>query len=824
MEGAAGRQARVRGVVVAFVTLTITMIVTPAASIEDPAGPVVPLRLVDLLEYRFDGDEVSEELITNVLDTEGWLDGQIVGTPTVVDGSSGQALQFDGVIDHIEVRESRNVSFRHGVYAQARVVLDSATGGRSRGIVTKWYPDQWLLSFNRYLGAHGMLEFTVRLDDGTPTGEYHRIEYALPSPTLLDTWITVTGIYDPHVGVQLFLDGALVAFDPSAVELPIVDAFQPIRIGDSGNDWSRFEGVIDDVVVWGDFSPVPYDAEPLAHYDFDLGQVAYGETDNLVAGPGVAWMRGALLGGATLGPGPTMLPEDRALWLDPVVPPEEPEDELDHVDVVRGHLLTFTHGIAVVARIYLPDELQLSRYPRIAGQLAPAGAGDAFTPWRLYLAPIEGEGFNLMFEMNLEDGRHVLLKFQLPGQDEVPPAYQGRWIDVGASYDPWNGLAALYWDHRRVVVDPDVGPGVIRAGADLRIGLGALLSSVTAFGGLMDEVRIWGDRRCLELTTAVDPPGAGAVTVTPEASRLPFCPGDLRYASGELVHLEATAIEDAWFYAWSGNLVYLEGSSSGMYDIDIALTDNTTATANFRSEASAPEMVLFPVAGCHNTSVDFPSRTIEGLACGRQARALANSACHGAGQDIFAELGTPVVAAQDGHVRFSWDVDKAGNPVGGNAAEIVTDVNDDGSWGIQPFLYYYAHFDTVCLVLEDGTTEIDTLNDARPPREQFDCPSRITVRDLGYYLYGVGEISAGTVLGTVGKSGNADVGYLNTDEHLHFAIGIQNPEELDEWLLSCQQLDPFPILYALEDGSCPDTSFYGDFESGGLGGWTTGGN
>jgi hypothetical protein len=817
--------------------MVIGLLATPASA-TTPTVPVVPAKLVDLVAYRFDaGDSYDSDKfpddkgLRNVLeetpedgdDEDRWLEGRIVSDPEFVAETTGEALQFDGVDDYVEVIGSRHVTFYHGVFVQARVMIDSQTGPFSRGIVTKWYPDQWLLSFDRTLSTFGNLEFTVRLDDGTPAGEYHRIDYPLPSGAYLDDWITVTGIYDPYVGVQLFLNGECVAFDDNHEGRPIVDAFQPIHVGDASNNWSRFDGKIDEVVIWGDFSPVPHDAQPLVHYDFDDGQIAFDQTDNLVAGPGVDWMRGALVGDWELVP--TTIPEDNALGIN-LPDPAKSDDTLGHVEVVRGHSLGFWSGFAVTAKIFLPNPLVEGDWWRVAGRL-PADGNALHYGWRLYFGPIDGEGLNLMFDVNFESGSHIFLKFPIPDQDPDPPGHLGRWIDVGASYEPREGLAALYWDHRREVVGRVQVDGRILPAGVLRIGLGDLESTSTAFEGLIDEVRIWGDRSCASLTTSVEPPDAGDVAVTPEFSRLPFCSGELNYTTGEVVGLEATAFGEAFFTNWSGDIDYAEGSESVMYDIDIAMTHNTTATAHF-SDSDAPKMELYPVAGCHNISVDpacYPN--ICGLACGRRARELANQNCHVAGLDIHAELGTPVVAAQTGWLRFRCDRDVQENdPYGGNVAEIVTEDDDDGEsgkWRDSRFMYYYAHLDTVCAWNRDGAP--DNADAANPcgedwsPEHEWACEELIPVQRLGESWYSVEKVHTGQVLGLLGRSGNA----ADRGHHLHFSIG-KRYENDDPPMWSCAAFDPFPILYALEDGSCPDTSSGNDFELGDLGDWSVGGD
>lgn len=109
-----------------------------------------------------------------------------------------------------------------------------------------------------------------------------------------------------------------------------------------------------------------------------------------------------------------------------------------------------------------------------------------------------------------------------------------------------------------------------------------------------------------------------------------------------------------------------------------------------------------------------------------------------AGQDVFAKKGTPVLSATDGIV---WRIGTSER--GGRWVYVL------GAGGRR---YYYAHLATVASGLKEG--------------------QRVTAR---------------TVLGTVGDSGNAD----GTPPHLHFAMyGPYDPKASCRFLA----LDPFALF------------------------------
>ena len=124
--------------------------------------------------------------------------------------------------------------------------------------------------------------------------------------------------------------------------------------------------------------------------------------------------------------------------------------------------------------------------------------------------------------------------------------------------------------------------------------------------------------------------------------------------------------------------------------------------------------------------------------------------------DIFADVGSEVVAVTDGVIELviavdSWDAtsdipaDRSGLAVGL--------IGDDG------VRYYGSHLDAVAPGISVGM-----------------------------------RVSAGTLIGYVGKSGNA----RNTPPHLHF--GISRPTTPDDWQTRRGQISPYPFLRAWEAG------------------------
>jgi murein DD-endopeptidase MepM/ murein hydrolase activator NlpD len=144
--------------------------------------------------------------------------------------------------------------------------------------------------------------------------------------------------------------------------------------------------------------------------------------------------------------------------------------------------------------------------------------------------------------------------------------------------------------------------------------------------------------------------------------------------------------------------------------------------------STSPGRLMIPVAGV------VPSMLADSWADPRGGGSRMHHAI-----DIMATLGTPVLAAADGTVEKMFESKLGGHTLYERSA-------DGGT------VYYYAHLDRYAPTLVEGQ-----------------------------------EVTAGTALGTVGASGDADPGA----PHLHFEVHRMAPGE--RWWQGAE-VNPYPML------------------------------
>ena len=793
-----------------------------ATGVQASVGPEPPPGTVFLVEYAFDSGDIVGDQLANILDPTGWLDGKIEDSPATVPGYSGQALEFDGFDDYVELPESRGISFRKGVLVEAKVRVTSLAvdGG---GIVAKWYaPDQWTLAVHPDAGAFGRAFFTVYLDDDTADGVYYTVEYLFPDASWLGNWITLTGVYDPAAGLELFVDGVLVDSDPVS-GMEIVTGPITIHVGDGGPEWSRFEGQIDDVRIWGDFSPMPVGLRKVIEYDFNGRHLRQRKIFNQAIAAS-DWMMARMKARkwndqedeweADEDWQPETVEgeeggyQERALHLNRPRPVPESwnEESWAWLEVERGEQLSFDRGIYFEAKIRLEAVLDKASYV-IASQMDNHFEEEHL--WQLSINNWYLPGrYTLMLLLYLEDGNNEILWYELPGD---PATYVNQWKSVAATYDWETGVVGLFWDYRRVDV-AQLDATVPRTGLErIRIGMGDEGNIWAGFEGAIDDVIIGGDDPgCHPLTVLVEPSWAGVAGSNPLESRITeFCTGESMYAVGEEIILWAEGEPGAGFYQWDGYFLYSPGSDPYENLAFGSLAGPTTMTARFYEGDGWPTMTHFPVVGPHNTGHDDTCRPNPcELACGTRAMLLANTECHGGGMDIYAELSpritTPVVAAQDGEVRFvcDWSAEDE-ELIGGNSAYVYTYPPEPPPDPDPTYIFYYAHMDRVCFEDSAGNRvtnpcDEDRIDDVCPGCDGHEPETKPFQLHCPRYYRNGDTVKAGDMLGIVGKSGNA----LLTTHHLHY--GIYKYVSSTEWEVDCVDLNPFPFLYALELSTAGD--------------------
>ena len=217
----------------------------------------------DLIGYwTFDDGDVTDLSGTG-------NDGVIHGDPQIVAGEVGDALEFDGAGDWIEITDAPSISELDAFTLSARV-RPSQVGGWY-AVIEKAVHLDW--SYGFFVEADGSVSLEVSLEGNNLVcciGDFIME---------VGTWYHIVCIYDGTVG-QLYVDGDLEGeMDASG---PVNITTHPLSIGSRG-DSSFFPGAIDDVALWNEAvslddtqSPLPSSAvKPLDKLSVTWGAIKH---------------------------------------------------------------------------------------------------------------------------------------------------------------------------------------------------------------------------------------------------------------------------------------------------------------------------------------------------------------------------------------------------------------------------------------------------------------------------------------------------------------------------------------------------------------------
>ena len=219
----------------------------PPSPIPQPIQQAPAPCTIPVVEYQFD-DETDQ---TNAVVRNHYYsihNGKILGHYGWGSGVIDDALRLNNKDVAVVVNDSEKMTFDRGLTLEASIARYSHTD--EDAILSKWYGgDQFLLTI--YPGGEwnlGTMIFTVRFADLS----YGTVSFDIPPSPWLFGFDRVTATYssDTEAAVlRLYWNGVLKAakkFHSSG----LAKGSQPIRVGDANNDWSRFNGLIDEVRVW----------------------------------------------------------------------------------------------------------------------------------------------------------------------------------------------------------------------------------------------------------------------------------------------------------------------------------------------------------------------------------------------------------------------------------------------------------------------------------------------------------------------------------------------------------------------------------------------
>jgi len=196
-----------------------------------------------VLHMRFDQGTINNGVATD-LSGQG-NNGLVTGDPQVVEGILGDALEFDGTDDVIEVPLQPSITFEQGdSFSVLAWIKTNATPSPQDGIVGNYRTSTapfWMLIANEAGKGTGA---TMYVRD---VGRAHSTVIDSPDPINTDTWLHLAGVRDQQEKkLRLYVNGELVGEKDDETEN--INSGQSIWIGDHLNRY--YDGLMDDVRIY----------------------------------------------------------------------------------------------------------------------------------------------------------------------------------------------------------------------------------------------------------------------------------------------------------------------------------------------------------------------------------------------------------------------------------------------------------------------------------------------------------------------------------------------------------------------------------------------
>ena len=198
-------------------------------------GRIDPRTVVGMWSFDEGDDDVTMDSSAN------GNDGTLVNDPEWTEGQFGEAIQFDGVDDHVTIGNADNLSVTGDLTFSLWLNVSD-------------YPTGWSTMLSK-LASDANAEFNFRYKNSTQGQFYYGTGAAAivlgwnPSEDLpLDTWTHVAGVRKSKQYMKLYFDG--VEKRSLNIAADAISTAADVTIGRQSDNKFYFSGSIDEVIIF----------------------------------------------------------------------------------------------------------------------------------------------------------------------------------------------------------------------------------------------------------------------------------------------------------------------------------------------------------------------------------------------------------------------------------------------------------------------------------------------------------------------------------------------------------------------------------------------